>query len=295
MLVHQQHSVLDQVAGSPRAPVAPASGIGKEAGLCIDHALALVLDPTIIIMIFLAVGPHLRPFLTRDFLGVLGNVLALGHLHNNQKVLCLASIFPGQQDATREIAVDSATRHLALVRLLIRGHTVARPHVRLVQGVHHCDIEEIAQFALMRPASPMRGRAVSNDPNEPLEEGEERSPGQRVAKSKSRGKRRPDRKGNWDSFVADEDEEMSEYDDKGSKREYDSRRGGKPGLLVVAQIWTPLALSFSFGAAADQKSLQIPVKVAQEYGRYHTIKLTREAQPPPTPFSIPLAFSFSFS
>ncbi|CAE7213207.1 unnamed protein product [Rhizoctonia solani] len=112
----------------------------------------------------------------------------------------------------------------------------------------------------------MRGRAVSNDPNEPLEEGEERSPEQRVGKPNPRGKRRPDPKGNWDSFVADEDEEMSE----------------------------PLAISFSLTPAADQKSFQIPVKVAQEYSRHHyTIKLSREAEPPPTPSSIPFAFTFS--
>ncbi|KAJ1307842.1 hypothetical protein OPQ81_001924 [Rhizoctonia solani] len=119
-------------------------------------------------------------------------------------------------------------RRLALVRLLVRGHVVARLHVRRVQGALHCDTEETVQCpvaAPMRPASPMRGRATSNDPNEPLEEGEERSPGRRTGKSRPRGKRRPDRKGNWDSFVADEDEEMSEYEGRGSsKRGYDPRR-----------------------------------------------------------------------
>ncbi|ELU41010.1 hypothetical protein AG1IA_04964 [Rhizoctonia solani AG-1 IA] len=74
------------------------------------------------------------------------------------------------------------------------------------------------------PISPMRGR-TTNDPNEPLEEGEERSPGRRSGRSRGRARRRPDRKGNWDSFVADEDEEMSDYEGRDSKRGYDPRRG----------------------------------------------------------------------
>jgi hypothetical protein len=61
-----------------------------------------------------------------------------------------------------------------------------------------------------------------------LEEGEERSPGQRTGRSRGRARRRPDRKGNWDSFVADEDEEMSDYEGKEGKRELDSRPGKYP-------------------------------------------------------------------
>ncbi|KAH7341471.1 hypothetical protein B0J17DRAFT_646676 [Rhizoctonia solani] len=86
-------------------------------------------------------------------------------------------------------------------------------------------LQRLGPVAHLRPVSPMRPRAASNDPNEPLEEGEERSPGLRAGNTKPRGKRRSDRKGNWDSFVADEDEEMSEYEGGGSKREHDSRRG----------------------------------------------------------------------
>lgn len=64
--------------------------------------------------------------------------------------------------------------------------------------------------ASMRQASPIRTRTVSRDVTEPLEEGEERSPGRKVRKPRGgRGRKRVDRdreKGNWDSFVpADED------------------------------------------------------------------------------------------
>ncbi|KAB5590994.1 hypothetical protein CTheo_5557 [Ceratobasidium theobromae] len=89
-------------------------------------------------------------------------------------------------------------------------------------------LQRLGPVAPMRPVSPMRSRAVSNDPTEPLEEGEERSPGRRTGRSRGRGRRRPDRnkdKANWDSFVADEDELMSEDDGRGSKRGYESHRG----------------------------------------------------------------------
>ncbi|CAE6527937.1 unnamed protein product [Rhizoctonia solani] len=224
MLVHLQHNDLDQVAGNHLVLAAPASGIERGDDLCIDHVLALALDLTTIIMIFRAVGLRLHRCLTPDSLGVLGNVLALGHLLNCQKVLYLASTSLARQDVTREIAAGFAMKCLALVRSPARGLTLVRRHVLLVQGAHHCDTAEIVRFAPMRPVSPMRGRAASNDPNEPLEEGEERSPGLRAGKLKPRGRRRPDRKGNWDSFVADEDEEMSDFEGRDSKRGSDSRQ-----------------------------------------------------------------------
>jgi hypothetical protein len=89
-------------------------------------------------------------------------------------------------------------------------------------------LQRLGPVAPMRPVSPMRSRAVSNDPTEPLEEGEERSPGRKAGKSRGRGRRRLDRnrdKGNWDSFVAEEDDYMSEDEGRGSKRGYESRRG----------------------------------------------------------------------
>ncbi|CAE6409149.1 unnamed protein product [Rhizoctonia solani] len=245
MSAHRPHNAQDRAAGNRHVLVAPASGTETEDDLCIDRALALAPDRMTIAMIFLVVAlrrrHYLRHILIRDFLGVLGNALGLG-LRNHQKVLFPANITRAQQDATRGIVVASATKGLVPVHSLARGHVVARPRVRLVQGVHHYGTEEIARCPVapipIRSASPMRGR-TTNDPNEPLEEGEERSPGQRTGGSRGRARRRSDRKGNWDSFVADEDEEMSDYEGRGSKREHDSRPGRSRSRSVRPRTRSP--------------------------------------------------------
>lgn len=86
--------------------------------------------------------------------------------------------------------------------------------------------------ASMRQASPVRTQTVSRDATEPLEEGEERSPGRKARKPRGgRGRKRGDRdreKGNWDSFVPadeDRDEYLSGDDGMGGRRMFEPRRG----------------------------------------------------------------------
>lgn len=131
--------------------------------------------------------------------------------------------------------------------------------------------------ASTKQASPVRATTVSRDATEPLEEGEERSPGRKSRKSRGgRGRRGREReKGNWDSFVpADEDRDdyLSGDDGMGGRRILEPRRGEFTHFLNTC-------LPFSLCGNNTATCYRIPI--CQRLYDRHLIEINLQTVPSP--------------
>ncbi|KAG9098726.1 hypothetical protein FS749_003108 [Ceratobasidium sp. UAMH 11750] len=125
----------------------------------------------------------------------------------------------------------------------------------------------------MRPVSPPRTGPVSRDATEPLEEGEERSPGRKVRKPRGgRGRKRGDRerdRGNWDSFVA-ADEDRDEYlSGEESRRMFEPRRGRSRSRSLQARTRTPSHKSKSRSRSPAGNAPAVPTRSTSREKRSH--------------------------